>query len=296
MKNLQKISNGANQAFSKIWILIILVILVAGGILVCPPKFLKEKFERVWQYFKIPEKEEPEIKLPEEVSREMIEKNLAGIINKALPLNFDRKNLKYFIDDLNNDGWLEVIITAGLPTDQPQYYGKAYLAILKVLNKEGEYKKIADLEFGEPVTLFRAVPKVAELDDLEGLQDIDGDGQKEIILDLGTGGASNEAYGIFDIDWSEEKINWLNMRYQNGLVQSTFLLRGGSVMHQETFQLDDLDRDGRLEIIEKRGGFIGGLVNEENWLKEENWEWQKRVYKWDGSVFSYNRELSEQLK
>lgn len=278
-------------SISKIWTVVVLTIFVLGGILVWEYWFFKQEEAKVSK-----EKEE-EIKLSQELTAEMIEKNVGEIINKVLPLNFDRKNAEYLIDDLNNDGWLEIIVTACLPTAQPQYYEKAYLGVLKVLNKRGDYQKIGDLEFGEPVTIFRAIPKVAELDDLESLQDIDGDGQKEIILYLGAGGASNEAYGIFDLDWSKQEINWLNMRYENGSVQPTFLLRGGSVMHQETFQLNDIDGDGRLEIIEKSGGFIGSsLVEEEDWLKEENWQWQKKVYRWDEGVFSYDKELTEQVK
>jgi len=262
---------------------VVLAIFILGGIISWEYWYLRSKAA------KTPEEKEEEIKLlSEEVTQEMIEKNVGEIINKVLPLNFDRKNAKYFIDDLNNDGWLEIIVTACLPTAQPQYYEKAYLGVLKVLNKEGDYQKIAGLEFGEPVTIFRDIPKVAELDDLESLRDIDGDGQKEIILYLGTGGASNEAYGIFDVDWPKQEINWLNMRYENGSVQPTFLLRGGGVMHQETFQLEDINGDGRLEIIEKSGGFIGSALTEEkDWGNLENWEWQKKVYRWDGVVFSY---------
>ena len=279
-----------NKSFSKILAVVIFAIFILGGIISWEYWYLRSKA------VKTPEEKEEEIKLSEEVTREMIEKNAGEIINKVLALNFDRKNAEYFIDDLNNDGWLEIIVTACLPTAQPQYYEKAYLGVLKVLNSKGDYQKIAGLEFGEPVTIFRDIPKVAELDDLESLQDIDGDGQKEIILYLGTGGASNEAYGIFDVDWPKQEINWLNMRYENGSVQPTFLLRGGGVMHQETFQLDDINGDGRLEIIEKSGEFIGNALTEEkDWGNLENWEWQKKVYRWDG-VFSYDKELTAKLK
>ncbi len=278
-------------SISKIWTVVVLAIFILGGILVW--EYWSFKQEEV----KVSKEKEEEIKLSQELTAESIEKNVGEIINKVLPLNFDRKNAEYLIDDLNNDGWLEIIVTAYFPTAQSQYCEKAYLGVLKVINSKGDYQKIGELEFGEPVTIFRAIPKVAELDDLEGLQDIDGDGQKEIILYLGAGGASNEAYGIFDMDWNRQEINWLNMRYESEVVQPTFLLRGGSVMHQETFQLNDIDGDGRLEIIEKNGGFIGSsLVKEEDWLKEENWQWQKKVYRWDGEVFSYDKELTAKVK
>ncbi len=43
-----------NQSFSKIWIVVILIILVGGGIL-------------AWQYWAVPKEEMPEVKTPEEI-------------------------------------------------------------------------------------------------------------------------------------------------------------------------------------------------------------------------------------
>jgi len=282
-----------NKSFFKIFVVIILIIFLLGGIIVGDYWYLRRSEEA-----KKTREEGEKTELSGEVSREMIEKNIREIINKALPLNFERENAEYFINDLDNDSWFEVIVTACLTAAQPQYYyEKAYLGILRILNPEGDYQELCALELGEAVGLFRDVPRVAKLDDLEGLEDIDGDGQKEIILYLGTGGASSEAYGIFDVDWKEQKINWLNIKDESETVQPTFFLRGGGVMHQETFQLNDLDGDGRLEVIEKNGRFIGDvLTEEENWGKPENWEWQQKVYRWDGEFFSYDEELTAKLK
>ncbi len=282
-----------NKSFFKIFVVIILIIFLLGGIIVGDYWYLRRSEEA-----KKTKEEREKTELSGEVSREMIEKNIREIINKALPLNFERENAEYFINDLDNDSWFEVIVTACLTAAQPQYYyEKAYLGILRILNPEGDYQELCALELGEAVGLFRDVPRVAKLDDLEGLEDIDGDGQKEIILYLGTGGASSEAYGIFDVDWKEQKINWLNIKDESGAVQPTFFLRGGGVMHQETFQLNDLDGGGGLEVIEKNGRFIGDvLTEEENWGKPENWEWQQKVYRWDGEFFSYDEELTAKLK
>jgi hypothetical protein len=49
-----------NQSFSKIWIIIILVVFIAGGIL-------------AWQYFGIPKEETPEEKVPEGVTEKLEE-------------------------------------------------------------------------------------------------------------------------------------------------------------------------------------------------------------------------------
>ena len=106
-------------------------------------------------------------------------------------------------------------------------------------------------------------------------------------MDLGTGGASNEAYGVFKIDWDLNKIGWLKIKGKDGEIENSFFLKGGSVMHQEVFEIKDLDSDGKMELIEKEGEYIGG-----EWESKENWKWQISVYKWDGSIFNYDEGLS----
>ncbi len=102
-----------NKSFSKILAVVIFAIFILGGIISWEYWYLRSKA------VKTPEEKEEEIKLSEEVTREMIEKNAGAIINKVLALHLDRNHAEYFIDDLNNDGLLEIIITACPPTAQP---------------------------------------------------------------------------------------------------------------------------------------------------------------------------------
>ncbi|KPJ57419.1 hypothetical protein AMJ49_00570 [Parcubacteria bacterium DG_74_2] len=217
-----------------------------------------------------------------EVTEELVNK----IIDKIVPKNYDRETICSFIDDLDNDEFSEIILvfTPTPPTSE------AYFTIVVPTNETGNYKKIADFTFGkEDITFFRSTPCVYDTKDL---LDIDNDGKKEIILDLGTGGASNEAFGVFKINWNLNKIDWLKLKRKDQIVENTYFLRGGSIMHQEIFEVKDLNSDGVMEIIEKTGEYIGTFEDPEDWKKEESWKWQITVYKWNGSIFDYNEELS----
>lgn len=225
-----------------------------------------------------------------EITQELINK----VINKVLPENYDRGTAVSFTQDLNSDELAEMLISVTSIVAPQELPHQAYIAVVTPLDKKGNFKKIAEFYFGEEEGIvFRSTPRVNTLINDSGTLDIDGDGEKEIILGLGTGGASNEAYGVFKIDWSLGEMNWLKIKSEDGTVENTYFLAGGSVMHQESFSFEDVDNDGLLEMIEKSSGYIGGSGDSGDWEKEENWDWQVRVYKWDGLIFSYNKELSE---
>lgn len=215
-----------------------------------------------------------------EPTSELVDK----IIDKIIPKNFNKKTTCFFVEDLNNDDISEIIL--GITPTQPTY--QAYLAIVIPTDETGNYKKLADFSFDKENISFRSTPCIQGEKDI---LDIDGDGKKELVLDLGTGGASNEAFGIFKIVWEENKIDWLKIKKKDDQIENSFFLKGGSVMHQEDFELKDLDFDGKLEIVEREGEYIGG-----DWESKESWKWQISVYKWDGSIFKYDKNLSELIK
>ena len=233
----------------------------------------------IWQLKTLPKeifvseiRKQKKIEVTEELSNK--------IIDKIVPENFDRKTACFFINDLNNDGISEIII--GITPAQPTY--QAYLAVVTPTDGIGNYKKLADFSFDEENISFRSTPC---LHDTKDILDMDEDGKKEFVLDLGAGGASNEAFGIFKIDWEKNKIEWLKIKRKDGQIENSFFLRGGSVMHQEDLELKDLDADGKMELIEKEGEYVSG-----DWENKESWKWQISVYKWDGEIFNYDEELS----
>ena len=225
-----------------------------------------------------------------EITQELINK----IISNILPENYDRESVVSFIQDLNSDELEEIIITATLIVAPQELPHEAYITVVTPLDKTGNFKKVAEFYFGEKEgIIFRSTPRVSLLINNPGILDIDGDGKKEIILALGTGGASNEAFGIFKIDWILGEINWLKIRAGDGIVENTYFLEGGSVMHQESFYFKDINQDGVLEMVEKAVLYLEGLGEPEDWEKGENLNWQVWVYKWDGLIFDYNKEMSE---
>lgn len=260
---------------------ILILAILAGGII-------------FWQSLKI-EEDLPlaiEMKPKEELKKlEITQELINKIINNILPVNYDRESVVSFIQDLNSDELEELIISATSIVAPQELPHKAYIIVVTPLDKTGNFNKIAEFYFGEEERIvFRSTPRVNTFINNSGTLDIDGDGEKEIILGLGTGGASNEAYGIFKIDWILGEINWLKIKAEDGTVENTYFLAGGSVMHQESFYFEDIDQDGVLEMIEKASRYLGEF---EDWEKGESLNWQVWVYKWDGLIFSYNKELSE---
>jgi hypothetical protein len=225
-----------------------------------------------------------------EITQELIDK----IINNVLPENYDRESVVSFIQDLNSDELEELIISATSIVSPQELPHQAYIIVVTPFDKTGNFKKVAEFYFGEEEgIIFRSTPRISLLINNSGILDIDGDGKKEIILSLGTGGSSNEAYGIFKIYWILGEINWLKMRAEDGIIKNTYFLEGGSVRHQESFYFKDIDNDGALEMIEKAGFYLEGVGEPEGWEKEEGWNWQIWVYKWDSFIFDYNKEMSE---
>ena len=223
--------------------------------------------------------------------------SIEEVINIFIPENYDKENARFFIDDLNNDGLDEIIISAFLLGSELELFENVYLVIVtpKIIsgeiNKINGFKKVADFTFcaDEIGYSMRTMPLVNSKEDI---LDIDGDGDKEIVLSLGTGGASNSAYGIFKINWEINKIDWLKIRKKDKSIIKTNFLKGGTVMHSEDFQLKDIDMDRKMEIIEKRGEYKGNSAYAEDL---ENWNWQIWVYKWNDSIFDYDEELSEKM-
>ena len=218
-----------------------------------------------------------------------VTKDLAKqLVVQVIPNQYNKETAEFSIADLDGDNKAEVIITA-LPETQglDESAAEAYLAVVTPTDGKGHYTKIAEFFFGKAhYLLFRSTPWIADQADII---DIEGDGEKEFVLDLGSGGASNEAFGIFKIGWEAGKIIWLQVQRASGEIENSYFLEGGSIMHRETFELDDIEKDGKIEIIEKEGTFIGTGDNPDDWQNDANWQWEAHTYKWNGNIFVYSQ-------
>jgi hypothetical protein len=245
-----------------------------------------------WQYLKMEEdivftsSLKPREKIKESKTKEEL---IDELINQVFSEDYDRENVETFLVDLNNDNSEEIILSATSIVTQGGLAKRALIVVVEFSEQLANFEQIAQFSFNEEDSIFfRQTPNI---NSQNSILDIDQDGIKEMVFDLGTGGASNEAYGIFKVDWDPKNMEWLKVTREDGTTENSYLLKGGSAMHQETFQLIDVDSDGFIEIVEWKGRYLG----EGDWQKEESWEWQVWTYKWDGFVFNYDEELSELL-
>lgn len=257
-------------------LIIILCAFIAGGIF-------------AWQYYETIEVKVPEVKAPEEkLEKEEVkipeDKRILEIINEILPDNLDKTSAKYSVNDLDEDRRPEIIITAVQFIPDP-YFPKVqegYFIVVTIIDGEGSYKKIGDLKHEAD---FRGAPEV------KNLQDIDSNGQKEIFLDLKYGGAASFCEGILDLDFSNQNLDWVKFRSEKGDTQDAIFCLAASAMHHNTYIIEDLDRDGKKEIVEV---YTWGELPQKP-EEELGWRCEAKAYEWDGSLFSYNEELSKMM-
>jgi len=267
-------------------ITIVLAIIVGVGALWCSTK--KE------QPYQPPQIKKPEkIELTEELANKIIDKIVLDT------KKYDRERAEFLINDLNNDETSEIIVCLATPSslswEKPTGEVEAYVSVVAPTDKNGNYKTIGDFIFNrEEDTPFLGSPCV---DDVKNLIDIDGDGKKEIIVNLGLLGVSGYAYTILKIDWDLHKLNRIEVRNEEGTIEDYYFVNAATLMHRSGFYWEDLDSDGLTEIVEIYDSRVES-ENEANLVEEERDNYWKReyvVYKWDGSILNYNKELSDLL-
>ena len=125
-----------NQAFSKIWILIILIVFIAGGIL-------------AWQYLIVPE---DGAKVSEEKALEEVELNYKNMLGQMFPEkefsevkeNYfkDKENRTYYVEDLLEGSFIDpdeknILLVIRRPMDELVHLEGFYRAFLAVFDIEG---------------------------------------------------------------------------------------------------------------------------------------------------------------
>ena len=198
---------------------------------------------------------------------------IKNIIKNALDVRFDSETATYKIADLDHKGGPELIIGA---VDR----NTATIQVLSIKNRAGDWDRIGRIEYQE---MLQGVPEVKEL------VDITGDGQDEIIMSLMYGGAASWTEGILAANFAEKYVGWILMQKLGergegdvGLGPAIFTL-AASVPHQSTYQIEDIDKDGKKEIVEI---FAQTLFDQT--------ECEVFSYEWDNTVFAFDKTLSEQ--
>ena len=208
------------------------------------------------------------------------------IIDNALPVSYRKETAQSYASDFNSDGKKEIFISGVIASEKYAPAEEVFLALLLPTDNKGNYKKIASSYFNKDDGNIgeRGTPSLNGSDDI---LDIDKDGKKEFVLDLGAGGASNEAFGIFKIDWDAKKIIWLKVKRQDGAIENTYFSEGGSATHTEDFELKDVDSDGFVEVVESFEWLVISSDGSESSQKD------KYVYRWSDGMLIYNEALSK---
>lgn len=119
--------------------------------------------------------------------------------------------------------------------------------------------------------------------------DLDGDGLNELVLSLGTGGASTDSYGIFKINLASKTLIHTTMKDPDGTISPTEFLSGSSVTHTDGFEFRQLGSDPQPHLV-----LENALLNiDADPTKVKNWLWDMEAYDWNGSMFAYDKALTD---
>ena len=212
---------------------------------------------------------------------EVSEQLARSVIRNTLDERFDKQTATYSVANLDGQNGPELIIGAA-------GNNIATILIMSILDSTGTSERPGNVDYQE---VLRGVPEVRDL------EEITGDDTQELFMSLGFGGASNAAHGFLRADTQEKKLEWIQLRDQNNQLRDAIFLMGGTVTHTETVQIVDVNGDGKKEIIElftqirELGKPEDGIPSKE---AEEIWCFV-RAYRWDGSLFAFDRSLSEQF-
>ncbi|MDD5606386.1 MAG: hypothetical protein PHN37_00775 [Candidatus Pacebacteria bacterium] len=196
------------------------------------------------------------IEIPEIVLEKDIEETtLEEIIKDNALFN----NYEYYLEDLNKDGFLEVLIISLSPEKST-----AEFLLLSLTDKKGSFDKKGSLVLEKE---FLGTPFVIKT------QDIKKNNVQEIVVDLNTGGVATQTHGI--LEW-QDGLKLVIIEKQGEKKEAVFLI-GSSALHHQFYYLKD------REIIEIIAWQEQELICEIN------------VYELKNNIFIFNKEKSDEL-
>ncbi|HZX49831.1 MAG TPA: hypothetical protein VFE94_01605 [Candidatus Paceibacterota bacterium] len=201
-----------------------------------------------------------------------------NIIAGALDIKFNAKTANYQVADLDGQGGPELIVAA--TENIPDLYARPSTAIIQVLsvkNREGEYESIGHVEYTE---LLWGTPEVKEV------RDLNGDGDKEIFMELMYGGAASFAQGVLTVDIQRKEVGWAKLQEKSRAMGDALFIVAASAMHWNTVAFTDTDGDGRGEITT--------VFAQRDVFNPADVACQVEVYEWNESLFAYAEQLSLQ--
>ena len=134
---------------------------------------------------------------------------------------------------------------------------------------------------------------------LANILDINNDGKKEIVMNMGMLGVSDYLYKIFIVNKDNHTLEWLKIADKDGKTEDFSFSGGARAMNRSDFYFKDIDRNKTMEIIKNYEHLVGS-PQEANVVEQNNgenlyWLNQPEAYGWNGSYYAYNQILSDSI-
>lgn len=237
------------------------------------------------------------------------EKEISEIINETLYERCDRNGARFYIRDLNKDGLEEItVVTLGLGTFPgeemkcytpegvevpcPEYLSKWGCIAVISLGRKGNYSKIGELKTKSIFLHSVIVPEA-------NFEDLDSDGIEEILLS-GMGVAHDFQLCLLDMDFNAQELEWLKLKEKDGNISEACLWYGSAAVANYEWYIRDINGNGKKELVNRKRWWTStkpeGLQIAK--IRQLNDDWEVctiAVYEWDGSLFSYNEGLSQEI-
>jgi len=194
---------------------------------------------------------------------------LTGMTEKELVKNVKEADIRKKEIDFNGDGEKEIFITTFANSGaQAAIENKDGNLLTPIFNFD--LSDFPDLDF-----------KIEEVPEISEIQDLNGDGMDEFILDLKSYGAYTDLFGIIEIN--DSKFSWAMIKTKEGKILPAIFYDGASVRNANIFRIYE---DGSKKAIV----YIAG-----NSSDGENWFWEGEVYSWSGGEYKYDVALTRKI-
>jgi len=157
---------------------------------------------------------------------------------------------------------------------EDKYLNYAHILLIGPDNKGKAILK-SDLDLKNDVLSLGIV----DMPSLSEQKDINGDGIPELVVNLASGGAYTENFGIFEI--KDNQINWTYLKDRDNKQKPAIFSEGSSVMHSQAYMINA----DKKALIQFSGETPDG----------ETWKWVAEAYVWNGTIFVYDQTLSDEL-
>lgn len=207
----------------------------------------------------------------DQVGEEETQETLAPVSQeRKFPSGFSTTGLKEKELDLNKDGKNELLLTS--------YDTSGAQAVL--VDVKDSSNALSNL-FRFPTKGFAEeyLFKPEETPEIYQTMDLNANGKEELVFDLKESGAYTTTYGI--VIFASEKLDWLMLEEQNGKMRPAIFRDGSSVRNANVFKTLAKEK----AIVE-----VSGAAD-----KDENWRWDVKAYKWNGSKYVYAKDLSAEI-